>query len=339
MSARAERKALPELVREALRAWAGFDAPADVISFVQLVGNPSSHGKAVFIVLVSGGPVCVLKLARNDVSASYMRNEKEALQALARTPMSRHLPALRGDGMVGGTYFTMQDHAGLPLLSRGMERGNVEAIGLELLSTFCEASSEKCELTEENFSRIFREPVSRFKEMTGAGVEAANLLSRLEKDLPRGSMVLTGRHGDFWPGNVMMKGGVPIIIDWDFASRSCIPFYDAFYYMSLSGEAVDRWDIGARLEKELIENAGGTFAKLGPLFSRVGQPQALAPAFLCLFAIEAALKQMDLSGSDIANQFVLFSKEVDGLAIPYRDKIMRDTFPRFARTALSHFFG
>lgn len=151
---------------------------------------------------------------------------------------------------------------------------------------------DRCTVDEALFDRVAGDDL-RFLELLVAAWPGASLLRqqlgeverRLREELLGRVMPLTWVHGDFWPGNLLCRGGsvdaaVTGIVDWDRASPGEIPLHDLFHLLVYSrklqrGGALGEHIVACLLRSDFDPEEGALIAEASERLAIQLQPTLL----------------------------------------------------------------
>jgi hypothetical protein len=303
------------------------------------VRNPAAHGKAIFVLPGGGraGAPLLLKIARGGAALPFMRNEVQAVERVRNLlpgPWEGSLPRILVAGDHAGRHVIVQEYVPGASLARRPSARRLET-GLRWLDVFYRATAHEVvadhAVLEGSILAPLREYGSRFGE-ADAVARAVEYVSTLYAGR---TISLTARHGDFWPGNLLLRGGQPVVIDWDFARFDALPFFDYFYYLGTNrwletgGTFADAFrDVPERFRARITADLEGPFGHLGFV---PGDAEIL----YLLFVVEACLQQHDRLLDDEANGFLAFSPGLEGEEADYREKMAGEFFRGLAAERLS----
>jgi aminoglycoside phosphotransferase (APT) family kinase protein len=206
-----------------------------------------------------------------ESAAKRARNERDALTLLAaRLPVDRTVPRLLHYDDERLALF-MEKAAGDPLdrlfgaAARGqvrlaeLERGATRAA--EWLKAMQQVTRREGESQLTEAIKLAQRDLIHVAERDLAVRRNADLLARRLDDLAAGvasrGNIVTGHHGDFWPGNVFIAPDVVTVIDFE-GYREGLPAEDVAYFMLRTELLSRRFGLMAPpLQKTFAEAWGG----------------------------------------------------------------------------------
>ena len=249
---------IPALLESLADGWDASASPAPTTA--ALLGPDRSADAKVTLLLFSGGtePTAVAKVARSAAGAAALRREHDALcgfwsegSAALRSRMPRPL-GLRVLGSrsvllqtaVGGRPMTLGYYSPGHVSSPAKVRADLDGAA-DWLATFQRETARGRAPAEEVVETQVRPLLASYAATLGWGPAEDEVFgeafSRL-RDLPGATLPVTGQHGDFWMGNLMVDrpGSVGAVVDWEHARRDGSPMSDALKLPTSYGFYLDR---------------------------------------------------------------------------------------------------
>ena len=249
---------IPLLLESLAREWEG--PAADVPTAVALLGPDRAADAKVALLLFArrDEPVAVAKVARSAAGAAALTREHEALcafwthgSAALRERMPRPL-GLRTLGSrlvllqtaVGGRPMTLDYYTPGHVSSPSKVRADF-AGAAEWLTTFQTDTARARLPIEEAVEEQVRPLLAAYAAELGWGAAEDAVFGEAlgrARDLPDGSLPVTGQHGDFWMGNLMVDrpGSVRAVVDWEHARPAGSPMSDVLKLPTSYGFYLDR---------------------------------------------------------------------------------------------------
>jgi hypothetical protein len=205
-----------------------------------------------------GRPVLVAKLARRTEGEPALMAEYEALTSLwaARPPqVTAELPRPLALEQVAGRMVLLSTAVpGTPLTIRYYTPGHVRRPGLVTedftlagawLARFqTETRSGTVTLGRDTFEEWIRPTLLRYRAEVGWSNWESGLaahMSDLCAMLGGTRVPVTGVHGDYAPGNILVDAGrVSGVVDWELGRSAGLPFSDLFKFVTSYGSYLDR---------------------------------------------------------------------------------------------------
>jgi hypothetical protein len=252
------------LVIEALRTYlnerrADLGLKRPLTGAILLGPNKIESGKVTFIFFDRGGrPAVVAKVARSEEGEAALRAEGSILEffrSLGCRAVTDHAPQpLALDRIGGRLVLIMAPLVGDPMVTSyhrpghtsdpGRVGGDFDAAGGWLQRFHRETLSSADQLDSDTFVRWIGSVFERYRAEVGWSSEEDALFDAIGDRARklRGSVFpLTGIHGDFWMGNVLMEGGrVRGVLDWERARFAQVPCSDIYKFPTSYGFYLDR---------------------------------------------------------------------------------------------------
>jgi hypothetical protein len=109
-----------------------------------------------------------------------------------------------------------------------------------------------------------------------------------------GNIVPSPQHGDFWPGNVVIDGGRPVILDFEQFGLVTVPMYDVFHFLRTSSDirlrSARRKAWTPWIRRLIAETAEGVFMRgvIDAEAQMAGVPYRSLPGLLTYYVLEIA---------------------------------------------------
>jgi hypothetical protein len=273
---------------------------------LQVGSGFGSFRKINFLLFESGAkaPSLVLKVSRDSNHQSFLMNEYRALnQVWDEAGFFTGIPRALGLFEMEGMQVLVETYVpGIPmavlLQRRLLTRPSNVRDDLSYAHLWLR------QLQQATFDDLEPFPAQMLVELSLARLQddivphsfTHNLMARAKEwerfDLPR-----VGRHGDYWPGNLLVGEGTAAVIDWENYTPRDLPFFDLYSFVVTYSLALP-WRRGKRLSRE--ERFARAFLDDGwlgnELLSCVNQhldafslPRHSAAFFFGLFLLEKAL--------------------------------------------------
>ncbi|HVL90644.1 MAG TPA: aminoglycoside phosphotransferase family protein [Actinomycetota bacterium] len=204
----------------------------------------------------AGDPAVVVKVARDVAAEPRLRAEHEALLRFGPDgPHGAFAPRPHAIGRVAGRLALAEEaFTGRPMTTTYYEPGHVSsrrrveadfACAGAWLDSFAWATADRAaRLGDREIERFVEEPIARYRAEIGWSPEEAALFSyaRAAAERMRGERLpLSGVHGDFWMGNLLVTGGrISGVVDWELAREAVPPFRDIYKFPSSYAFYLDR---------------------------------------------------------------------------------------------------
>lgn len=240
---------MPDLVREVVEVLDAAQLPSRLragapLEFVAVRGR--GHGrKAIVLVLAGGVPVLFLKTA-SDAGAQDLVRERTALDHVARLSglqdgAPRALGLLR---LQERHVLVLSALPGRPLLLRlrttSLPR-RAAAQGLRAARAWLETFQEATRLPETQPLPLldllgrYRSTGSPFSSDQEQTLDRFAVLAARFDGL---ELPLTARHGDFWPGNLMIGRSGTRVVDWEHFVPTASPLTDLWFLLISTAHAL-----------------------------------------------------------------------------------------------------
>jgi len=247
-------------VIDAVREWLDHVAPGWPRAAGGIVLSLYRTSPKAVIVLVDeeGEPSLLVKVARQESAAPSLVAEHRALRRLRLVGgewIRANSPAPIALGKVAGRQVLAESFLdGMPMTlsyytpGHTKSRARVEhdfAGAAGWISRFQrETSAPSRPLDDEAIRRWVIGPIARYASEIGLSEVEEDLFEEVVRraDALRGAPVpLSGRHGDFWMGNLLMgPGGVTGVVDWELASTESFPIDDLYKFPTSYSFYLDR---------------------------------------------------------------------------------------------------
>jgi hypothetical protein len=296
---------LSELLDRLNHEW--LPAPlAEPLSVIKAAGSVDHARKVNFIVFANraDSPSVLIKVMRERASQTMLADEYDRLEKLYAHPaLQGRIPSPVGlfwHNEMRVMVETCLPGTALGNLLRRKKRHSQAEMAADLGHVRDWLIDFQCVTAED--ARPFLGPEEVEKRLTGSGV---SLSPRLVSGLmslagqARGvSVPLTARHGDFWPGNILIGPTGCGVIDWETVRFGASPFDDLFFFattyahdFSAGMNHLERFRMGfvqdTALSRALSDLVHSTVAALGV-------SPGLSALFFVLFLWDASTGQIAL---------------------------------------------
>jgi hypothetical protein len=222
--------------------------------------NKVPDGKVSIIFFdATNQPSVVAKLARTPAGEDALRREYAVLRHfwdLGCWFVTDYAPEpLLLEDVDGRLLLALSCRPGRPMLTRYHKPGHTSdatrvaedfAAAGEWLEGFHRQTLSAAEqLDPTGFKRLVTSVFDRYRETVGWSAEEdelAEAVSRRASDLRGCPIPITGVHGDFWMGNVLMDGDnrVTGVLDWEGGATEGVPLIDIYKFPTSYGFYLDR---------------------------------------------------------------------------------------------------
>lgn len=189
-----------------------------------LIGIPGPASKLTLKFMDRNGEsLAYARIARQPLAVIRLRNELSVLSALAKLPISRHIPSILTSGTHSATDdFYLVESPGPDLESPRHLTKNHFDILLGLLKERKQSWQEVLAHIEDQTAPL------RVESATSALVEGA---LRALRTAPAESPLSCFEHGDFTPWNIRKnKEGKLFVLDWEHSLEQGLPWMDALHF-------------------------------------------------------------------------------------------------------------
>ena len=210
------------------------------LSVIQIGGARGKDRKVNYLVFESGHsfPVLMMKVARTPGYQERLRHEHEALTAVWQNPaLQTSIPRPLGLFIFENNFVLLEQCLpGIPLkvLLRRQQRVSPQQVqhdcqqALTWLQRMQQATHSGMDTFAGEAAVTARLECVR-NPLPDAFVKNLQTLARQYEGL---AIPMSSRHGDYWPGNLMLHEGRLGVIDWeDFSAVAC-PFHDLFFFFT-----------------------------------------------------------------------------------------------------------
>lgn len=283
-----------------------WDGPAlqQPLTIVKAAGSTGAARKVNFLVFenLSSSPRFLVKLVRDSAHQQKLQDEFEKLQSIyafasLRPYVGRPVALLEQQGQLAMVETCLPGIALENLLLRGLRRRPAEiASDLEQTCRWLQVFLNETRQGMYSFrgvieieERLTSLPAPLSEKLTGQLFARADRLAGLQ-------IPLAARHGDFWPGNLMMSGSKIGIIDWETLTLQGWPLDDLFLFVL---KYALRFYDGVFTDQSAEVSFRKAFSEKGPItqplstlirevLRTLGMPPDLAGFFLVFFLLDMA---------------------------------------------------
>ena len=204
-------------------------------------------GKVVFLIFGDddSAPFLIAKIVRNERYNESIRKEFENLSYVwnqASDDLRTNLPKPLKLVTIAGKLVYFEEAVpgrSLPFLwaslpfwaKRRVISQSMEKLSDWLWNFYSSIGIQQKQLTVEDVKRLFLVPLCTYEHKHILGSVEKEFLSKFEDStasLVGTTLPLTGCHGDFWGGSILVDEGKTKVIDWEFFRMPRLPLYDLF---------------------------------------------------------------------------------------------------------------
>jgi phosphotransferase family enzyme len=247
-------------VIDAVRSWLEATAPGWPRAAGGIVLSLYKTSPKAVIVLVdeAGDPALLVKVARTAAAEPSLVAEHRALRRIRVAGgdwMRSNSPApIAIDRVAGRLVLAESFLEGMPMTLAYYTPGHTKNPGrverdfagaADWLSRFQRQTAVGYrEFDDQAVKRWVIDPLARYAAEIGWGPDEEDLFGEVvaRAEAIRGELIpLTGRHGDFWMGNLMTgAGGVTGVVDWELASLETLAVDDIYKFPTSYASYIDR---------------------------------------------------------------------------------------------------
>ena len=209
------------------------------------IGDPGSKSRKITMMIFNnheGRPSLILKLAQTNEYGAFFSNEYKMLEYLRKNRnLKDFIPAPLGKYQIGNDLVILESVLpGVPLyaLLQARKRRHQAAVrrdfnqALAFLSKLQMSTAAGCITLP--FVTIVSEQLENLKVHYGPSAYSESFREKLLEIAVKYQsleIVQCGRHGDYWPGNILVSPSGFNVIDWDAFTEPETPFFDAFFFL------------------------------------------------------------------------------------------------------------
>jgi len=259
---------LPNLLEYLTGEWRGVLTSADIIlkeplAVLKVAGDRGQDRKINFLVFNHrvSSPALLMKMTRSLRNHEKLVKEFKTLQTVSSIPgMKGKMPEPIGLFPCGDTFILIETCVpGVSLKSlfasyRHLRRSQVRSdlalardwlLGFQTSTRVSESYfGGQVEVQERCERGNFKLPSEFIDELMGLAQEVEGM-----------QIPLCARHGDFWPGNLMLSQNECSVIDWEGYSSSDLPFVDVFSFVITFSWSYSRQGLADMNRKEAFTRA------------------------------------------------------------------------------------
>lgn len=208
------------------------------------IGDPAARSQKLTTLLFDSGekqPVLVMKIAQGEKYRRFLTTEYQALTRLALKPdLSGKIPAPLAQFEHEGTLVVLEGVLpGVSLLEylqiHSRKRPATVRRDLEQACDFLLRFQKSTRLEKALPPLDVRARLSALEAIYGPLELPSDYLDRLleqEKAFNTCRIAQCARHGDYWPGNLLVGDHGVGVIDWEGYSADADPFFDLFFFFT-----------------------------------------------------------------------------------------------------------
>ena len=244
---------------QSLMRWLSERVGYRVVDLAVYAGSDSPRRKITALAIADDGNAdVVVKIADTELGADAVRQESEALQAIASSPLSGHAPRLIAQGSWNRYIVQVQEaisgdgRAQMPHLT---------GAHFEFLAGLSKMDRTTLPCRETRIWRDLNLWASSQGSLTASstiGVALKRVLSSEFADLP---VLCHWTHGDFTPWNIRMRGGRLLVYDWEDGESDGLAYSDLFHFLFRQASLVGPWP-GARTLVRAMNDAASRLSVL-----------------------------------------------------------------------------
>ena len=231
--------------------WISNQVGYEIVDLVIYGGSDSDRRKITALAIAgNGNQDVVVKIADTQLATEAVKQEAEALQAGANSPIANCVPKVIGEGFCGSYYLQIQEK----LNSTGRQISSLTDAHIEFLAELSMVNRRECLLKETSLWQKLNAQAGNINNLS-MEVEAAakHVLSKASANT---KFFCHSSHGDFAPWNISFDNGKLFIYDWEDSLRDGLPFSDIFHFIYRQAALVGPWQGAEKIVRQMFEHAG-----------------------------------------------------------------------------------
>ena len=251
---------ISELCAELAARWPGLGLPGEAPVGGLVIGMDKAPNAKVVLMLFDqkGQPSVIVKTGRTSENDPQLRAEYSVLTHFWESGLRTRIPQPLGLFSVGGRLCLAQTALpGRPMTAVYYTPGHVSnrtavtadfAAAADWLGEFHRHSAADPISVEEWRAGEYADLMKLYREKVGSGGREEVLFELVDERmdaLKDATVPVTGLHGDFWMGNLMLGGrsrhtAITGVIDWELGGPTGTPIHDIYKFPTSYGFYLDR---------------------------------------------------------------------------------------------------
>jgi len=237
---------LPDLLSNLIALWGNQFAEAGIsltppLSAIQIGGAKGAERKVNFLVFngTKDHPLVILKVGRSADYKEKLIREFESLKDISSVrALQNSVPSALGLFRFGENFVLAESFlpgVSLSVFLRRHQRIKEEQVNQDLINVLNWLTFMQQNTTSGKTVRLNERLVATLKRARKNSMELPSsfvgFLESTAETFRQLEIPLTGRHGDFWPGNLLIDVDRIHVIDWEIFRRDKLPFDDLFHFV------------------------------------------------------------------------------------------------------------
>jgi len=247
------RRVEADACKGGLLEWLSQSLGYSLTDLVVYAGSESMRRKITALALADEGHAnVVVKIADSPHGAEAIRQESEALAALADTPLASHVPRLLLEGQHNGYTIQVQTKASG---KRYRQIARLTGDHFQFLYRLTMMSRQEVKVEDTmawNDLKVAAEDPS-YEGMPDYMLAVLNRI--LSGQCAQMKIVCNRIHGDFAPWNIRANRRQFFVFDWEDSQPLGLPFTDVFHFLYRQASLIGPWHMAGRLLSEMKQAA------------------------------------------------------------------------------------
>jgi len=280
---------------QGLTGWLSDVLGYPILDLAVYAGSNSPRRKITALAIAEGGnPDVIVKIADTELGADAIRQEAEALQAIAESSLAGHAPRLIAQG--SWNRYVVQIQEAISGDGRA-QMPHLTGVHFEFLAGLSRLDRTRIPCRE---TRIWRDLKLR---TAGMPLQPASSTARLAldrvfsptfADLP---VTCHRTHGDFAPWNIKLHRGRLLAYDWADSQSAGLALSDLFHFLFRQASLVGPWRGAQSLLRSMMRSAS-------TLVGMAALPETHIRPALLLWALQEYVKQSSSHMEEVVGRIV-----------------------------------
>ena len=233
--------------------WISKEVGYSILDMIVYTGSESSQRKITALAIAaSGSSDVIVKIADTELAVQAIRQETQALRAIAASDLSQHAPTLSAEGQWCGYHIQLQEQIVRP---NSKQVTRLTRSHFEFLSNLSTMSRKILPLKETLAWQNVKAMAGYVSSQTSPQLVLVTLQKVLSDEFANTPVVCHRTHGDFAPWNIRIHKSKLFVYDWEDSQPEGLALTDVFTFVFRQAALVGPWPGAERVVLQMIEAA------------------------------------------------------------------------------------
>jgi len=227
------------LTKQGLTQWLAKKLGYSIIDLVVYAGSESPRRKITALAVADESKKdIVVKIADTEPGIQAIKQESEALRAIADSPLSGRGPKLIAEGRWNNYYVQLQEKI---ISVNNKQTASVTSAHLDFLSQLSTIGRRVLPLKQTNARQNIENWVGETSSHALPQAVSSSVEKILSDEFADKPVICHRTHGDFAPWNIKINNGKLFVFDWEDSLPDGLALTDIFHFLYRQASLVGPW--------------------------------------------------------------------------------------------------